>query len=129
MTVDDPCQPLRDDPVFRQPVGGGALPWSSTVTAARWCEATPGTRGERFSRYQSTGDVSALTRALHAPLTANDATHVACPAGPASFPVAVEVIDQHATLFRPTLPVDSCGAISGTRNALTATASGPLAVD
>jgi len=101
---------------------------SSTITAARWCEVTPGTHGERFTRYQSTGDVAALTRALHAPLTAT-ATHVACPAGPASFPVAVEVIDQHATLFRPTLPRDSCGAISGTRNALGATASRPLAVD
>jgi len=128
VAVDDPCQPLRNDLYYRQPAGSGALPWSSTVTAARWCEATPGAHGERFTRYQSTGDVSALTRALHAPLTAT-ATHVACTAGPASFPVAVEIIDQHATLFRPTLPVDPCGAISGARRALGVTASRPLAVD
>lgn len=124
---DDPCQPLRDDPHFRQPPGNGALPWSSTVTAARWCEATPGPHGEQLTRYQSTGNVSALTRALHAPLSATAPTNLVCPAGPAQFPVAVEVLDQHGNLFRPTLPIDACGAISGTRNALSATASVPLA--
>lgn len=123
---DDPCQPLREDPSLRQPTGNGALPWWATVTVARWCTAAPGPHGEQLQRHQSSGDLSALTRALHVSLTAAASPRTVCPAGGISFPVAVEVIDQNGNLFRPTLPVDSCGAISGTRAALGAASSTPL---
>lgn len=123
---DDPCQPFRRGRYFRQPPGSGALPWSSTLTAARWCVAIPGPHGEQFTRFQSRGNVSGLTRALHVSLPVAGTTHVTCPVGPFSLPVAVEVLDQHGNLFRPSLPVDSCGAISATRNALEGITSTPL---
>lgn len=126
VATDDPCQPLRHDPELRQPEGTGPLPPSATITAARWCVASPGTHGDQLQRYQSTGNVSALNRALHAPLTAAASANTVCPAGPPQFPVSVEVLDQHGNLSRPTLPIDSCGAISGTRDALSATLSTPL---
>lgn len=114
LAADDPYQPLRDDSDLHQPTGNGPLPLWATVTAARWCTATPGPHGEQLTRYQSTGHLAALTKALHAPPTAAVTDRTVCPAGPPSIPVSLEVIDQDGNLFRPTLPVDSCGAISGT---------------
>lgn len=129
VAIDDPCQPLRHDPDFSQPEATGPLPESSAVTAARWCVSSPGTHGLQLQRYQSTGNVSALNRALHAPLLPVGPPPTACPAGPAVFPINVEVLDQHGNLSRPSLPIDFCGAISGTLSALGATPSTPLAGD
>lgn len=123
---DDPCGPLRNDPDYRHPIADGPVPRSSTVTAARWCLATPGPHGEQFQRYRSTGDVTALNRALHAPAPATAPADLTCPAGPPQFPVTVEILDQDGRLSYPTLPTDACGAISGTREALTLTAAAAL---
>lgn len=119
---DDLCRPLQVNPYGQDP-GNGPLPAESMVTAARWCVTTLGLHGYQLHFRQSTGDVSALNRALHAPLTATASPGGECPAGPPQATIAVEVLDQHGQLFRPTLPTDYCGDPGAVRNALAKTPS------
>lgn len=116
---DNLCAPLPHP--FKPQPRTGFLARSSTVRAARWCVSVFTSHVQRVQLVQSTGDVTALDRALHAPRPTPLASNVPCPAS--VHPVFVlEVLDQQGRVYRPTLPTSPCGEPAGTRDALAATA-------
>lgn len=119
---DDLCAPRPG--ASSPPPPTGFLARSSTVRVARWCvRGVPshGKPSQVVQLVQSTGDVTAVDRALHAPRPTPLAINKPCLAIAFVAPV-VEVLDQYGRLYRPTVPTSRCGDPAATQDALAATA-------